>query len=198
MWERPPGRDMVTCHTHRGQEDAPTNEHPHKDCSYRIAMNSAELQPHTQSLRKGRHSEAGQIYLLTTTTWQRKPLFQDFVLGRMVVQAMRFQENEKRVESLAFVLMPDHLHWLVALQQQATLSGVMKSVKNYSARHIGNVMRKAGNTDAANVWQEGFHDHALRKEDDLIDVARYVVANPVRAGLVQRIADYSLWDAKWL
>jgi len=48
------------------------------------------------------------------------------------------------------------------------------------------------------VWQPGFHDHALRKEEDVRAVARYVVANPLRAGLVQRIGDYPHWNAIWL
>jgi len=47
------------------------------------------------------------------------------------------------------------------------------------------------------MWQDGFHDHAIRKEEDLADIARYVVANPLRAGLVRRIGDYSLWDSIW-
>jgi len=29
-------------------------------------------------------------------------------------------------------------------------------------------------------------------------MARYIVANPLRAGLVERIGDYPLWDATWL
>ena len=74
----------------------------------------------------------------------------------------------------------------------------MKSVKSYSSRRIGNLLREGGEVEYAHTWQDGFHDHALRKEDDLIDVARYIVANPVRAGLVRKVGDYSLWDAKWL
>ena len=48
------------------------------------------------------------------------------------------------------------------------------------------------------VWQQGFHDRALRREDDLVKVARYVVANPLRAGLVRKYGDYPLWDAIWV
>jgi putative transposase len=29
-------------------------------------------------------------------------------------------------------------------------------------------------------------------------VARYIVANPLRAGLVNRVEDYSHWDSIWL
>ena len=161
-------------------------------------MQKIETSHHSRNLRVGRYSEEGRIYLLTTATWQRKPLFLNLVWGRIVVQAMRFQENENRIESLAFVLMPDHLHWLLALQSQAKLSEVMKSVKSYSAKQIGSIRREAGELGCTRVWQDGFHDHALRREDDLSEVARYIVANPLRAGLVQKIGDYSLWDAKWL
>jgi putative transposase len=38
----------------------------------------------------------------------------------------------------------------------------------------------------------------LRDEDDVKDWARYIVANPVRAGLVKRVGDYPHWDAVWL
>ncbi len=43
-----------------------------------------------------------------------------------------------------------------------------------------------------------FHDRAMRKEEDLKAAARYIVANPLRAGLVERCGDYPLWDAVWL
>ena len=48
------------------------------------------------------------------------------------------------------------------------------------------------------IWQRGFHDHALRAEEDIIDAARYIVANPLRAGLCQKIGDYPYWNAQWL
>jgi hypothetical protein len=38
----------------------------------------------------------------------------------------------------------------------------------------------------------------LRRQDDVRAVARYIVANPLRAGLVRDIGDYSHWDAVWL
>jgi len=67
------------------------------------------------------------------------------------------------------------------------LSAVMQSVKGLSAKKIGRP-----------IWQDGFHDHALRREEDLKATARYIVANPLRAGLVERIGDYPHWDAIWL
>ena len=48
------------------------------------------------------------------------------------------------------------------------------------------------------VWQDGFHDQAIRGERHLREAARYIVLNPVRAGIVERIGDYPYWDAVWL
>ncbi len=48
------------------------------------------------------------------------------------------------------------------------------------------------------VWQHGFFDRAVRRECNLIALSRYIVANPLRAGLVEEIGDYPLWDAVWM
>ena len=48
------------------------------------------------------------------------------------------------------------------------------------------------------VWAKGYHDRALRLEDDLLAAGRYIVQNPVRAGLVRRVGDYPFWDAVWI
>jgi REP element-mobilizing transposase RayT len=145
-------------------------------------------------LRKGRYSEPGRIYLLTTVTHGRRPLFRSLRLARAVIACLRYPHDRGQVASLAFVVMPDHLHWLVQMQQAPTLADLMGPLKTHSARAI-NQRRGAPGVP---VWQEGFHDRAIRREEDIEALARYVVANPLRAGLVDRIGDYPHWDAAWL
>ena len=48
------------------------------------------------------------------------------------------------------------------------------------------------------MWAPAFHDHALRKVEDLLQAARYIVMNPARAGLSRRIDDYPCWNCVWL
>jgi len=146
-----------------------------------------EGKAHAQDMCKGRCSEAGGVYLVTAVTRGRRAVFQDFGTARAVVEAMKKESELGRAETLAFVLMPDHLHWLLALGEGASLSPVVRAVKAVSAHRV-----------RQRIWQDGFHDHALRAEEDVIAVARYVVANPVRAGLVSRVGDYPHWDAAWL
>ena len=83
--------------------------------------------------------------------------------------------------------MPDHVHWLVQLNSGANLGEVVRRFKAKVSVVLGSP-----------VWQRGFHDRALRKGEDVVGVARYIVANPVRAGLARRVGDYPHWDAAWL
>ena len=143
-------------------------------------------------LRKGRWSSPGHVYALTFVTHARLTLFEDFTLGRIVIAEMLTLHEQGAVDSLAFVVMPDHLHWLVTLNH-GKLAGVAQTMKGRSARRINKERRKTGP-----VWQPGCYDHALRADDDLRKQARFITANPIRAGLVGSIGDYPLWDAAWL
>jgi len=150
--------------------------------------------PHGQNLRKGRVSLTCHVYLVTTVTHQRHPFFEDLQTGRLLVTLLRRQHQQCVLRSLAFVIMPDHLHWLIQVGPQQELSRIINFTKTMSARRINAHLNRAGQP----LWQRGFHDHAVRAEEDLLSMARYVIANPLRAGLVEDIGQYSLWDAMWL
>ena len=142
----------------------------------------------THQLRHGRHSEPNRIYLITTPTHNRLPVFSDFCAARELIHVLKNAQHLEQAETLAFVVMPDHLHWLMQLGTQSSLSKTVQSIKSYSARRLG----------ISPLWQPGFHDHALRQEDDVINIARYIVMNPVRAGITNSIRNYPHWDAIWL
>ncbi|NWB85146.1 REP-associated tyrosine transposase [Pseudomonas gingeri] len=148
--------------------------------------------PHSSQLRTGRYSQSGQIYLLTAVIEDRRPVLADWQTGRLLVQQFRQAQAEGLADSLTWVVMPDHFHWLIELKS-STLSELMLATKSRSAREINARLGRSGR-----LWQKGFHDRAIRREEDLLAVARYIIANPLRAGLVKRIRDYPLWDAIWL
>ncbi|MBX8535635.1 transposase [Pseudomonas cichorii] len=147
---------------------------------------------HSRNLRKGRFSGRGQLYLVTATTLGREPVFTDWLLGRLLVNELRHAHEMELVHSLAWVVMPDHLHWLFELRTDS-LSCVVKRVKSKGAIAVNKASGREGP-----LWQDGYHDMALRKEQDIQGIARYIVANPLRAGLVSSIREYSLWDAMWI
>ena len=149
-------------------------------------------QPNSHLLRRGRHSESGRPYLITAVVHNRQPLFKDFHLGRLLVAEFRKTHELGMVDSLAWVVMPDHFHWLFELQG-TTLSQAVGRTKSRSTLTIN---RARGSKER--FWQLGYHDRAVRSDEDLRKIARYIIANPLRAGLVEHIGDYPLWDAAWL
>ena len=144
-------------------------------------------------LRRGRFSCPEQIYHVTTQTLGRINWFDSLHFGRLVVRSLMREDSAGHTRTLAFVVMPDHLHWLLQLSDSRSLSVSVNTVKSYASRSINRAAGRSGP-----IWQKGFHDHALRGEEDLTATARYIVANSLRAGLTHSVSEYPLWDAIWL
>ena len=140
----------------------------------------------------GRWSETGRIYLVTTRTHRRRRSFVDFAAAAGVARELVGIERAGHWRLLAWVVMPDHVHALVELRA-CSLSGTMRRFKGRTSRLLGS---HGGTEDP--LWQKGFHDRALRSDEDLRATARYVCANPVRARIVSSLRDYPFWDACWL
>jgi putative transposase len=147
---------------------------------------------HGRDLRKGRVSLPNQTYVLTCVTLNRAPLFSQWPAASSLAFEIHDIGQSDAIDSMAWVVMPDHLHWLVQLKS-GSLNQLMQRLKSKSAI----ATNRAQGTHGA-IWQKGYHDRAVRREEDLRDIARYIVANPLRAGLVERVGDYPFWDATWL
>ena len=143
---------------------------------------------HGKSLRKGRISLPNHAYLVTAVTALRKPVFISFSSARLAVRCFLDKDDVvHHAQTQAFVIMPDHIHWLHQLENDGNLS---EAVRLFKAK-VSYVLRQQ-------IWQRGFHDHALRGEEDVRGIARYVIANPLRSGLAKNTGEYPHWDAIWL
>lgn len=156
-------------------------------------MNIIHVKSGHRALRKGRVSLPNHAYLVTTTTINRTPFFVDFEGVCAAARCFEKPELLGDAQLLAWVLMPDHVHWLIQLGQHDDICVVVNRLKSFSARMANRVLQRKGK-----LWAAAYHDHALRADEDLRVVARYIVANPLRAHLVKRIADYPFWNAVWL
>jgi len=145
----------------------------------------------SNALRFGRHSQVGCFYTLTTVTLHRQPVFTNPHHALATIEAMRHVERTAATWSLAWVVMPDHLHWLLELRN-GSLARCMQMMKSRSSRAIGRC-----NGGDGSVWQPGYYDHALRRDDDVQQQARYILANPVRAGLATQEGQYPFAWSRW-
>jgi hypothetical protein len=73
--------------------------------------------PHGCDLRKGRWSESGRVYLITSVTQRRQPVSRNFWCAHLLIHELRAADALDWSTTSAFVVIPDHLHWLVALQE---------------------------------------------------------------------------------
>ncbi|SBV36202.1 exported hypothetical protein [uncultured Stenotrophomonas sp.] len=147
--------------------------------------------PGHAALRRGRASLPNQVYLVTFVTHHRQPVFADAKLAMIASPVIHDARSWGSATLLAWVLMPDHWHGLIRLGEGCDLSRVVQRLKAHMARMLP--------PEAARpVWARGFHDHALRQEEDMQAIARYIVMNPVRAGIVASPRFYPYWDAVWL
>ena len=119
---------------------------------------------------------------MTLTCAARRTAFAKKDLVESSIEALRSCADKHGFAVLAYCFMPDHLHLLV---EGGAGSDLPRFVKDFRQR-TGYAYRRASGEA---LWQKSYYDHVLRKEEDVREAARYVVDNPVRAGLVTAARD---------
>ncbi|MCF7751469.1 transposase [Bacillus subtilis subsp. subtilis] len=142
-------------------------------------------------LQIGRHSEIANIYVVTTVTHSRLRVFEHANEAAVIVETLHFVERTQRTCSLAWVVMPDHVHWMFHLRT-GTLSSCVQLFKSRSSRLLN-----AQRSKRTPLWQAGYFDHAVRCDESLRRQATYIAANPVRAGLSRRLGEYPHAWCRW-
>jgi REP element-mobilizing transposase RayT len=80
--------------------------------------------------------------------------------------------------------MPDHVHLLVyGTSGQSDLQAFMSHFKKATGFEYSRRFKRR-------LWQPGYHDRILRDDESTEATARYVLENPVRAGLAQELGEY--------
>ena len=123
-------------------------------------------------------------YFLTFCCRERLPVFRDPPIAERTLTQFRRTSTLDEFAILAYCLMPDHAHLLVeGLGQGSDFRRFAKMAKQRS----GALYARSRH---ARLWQEGYYERVLREEDDARALARYIVNNPVRAGLVKAPEEY--------
>jgi len=92
----------------------------------------------------------------------------------------------KEYKLICYCIMPNHFHMVFELlQNNKGISKIMQSIKRISARDCNTILSRSGA-----FWQDESFDRWVRDEKELYFVIRYVLLNPVTAGLV---SDWKDW-----
>jgi REP element-mobilizing transposase RayT len=145
----------------------------------------------SKRLRKGRVSIDNQHYLITTAVYKRKPVFKTLEAAKIVLNSLHWLEAKEKIILDAAIVMPDHLHFVAGLKQ-GSLAQLIHSLKSYTAHEMNKFLQRNGP-----FWQSQYHDHAIRKDEDLNEIVRYTLNNPVRAGLAEDFREYPHWYCRW-
>jgi putative transposase len=165
-------------------------------------------------LRGYDYSEAG-AYFVTICSRERECLFGQITDGAVVwtpfgegvvatweAMPTRFPT----VDLDAWVLMPNHLHGILVLNdptanvtaantaplpsQRPFLGGVIAWFKYLSTKEINRLR----GTPGQRVWQRNYHEHIIRNERSLEELRNYTVENPLRWELDRLHPDQPPWQ----
>ena len=134
--------------------------------------------------RRPRSLVAGGVYHVTSRGVRRSPLFHREEGCRRFLRTFAEVVSGLRWRSLAWCLMPNHFHLLV-LTPEPDLPVGMHALKADFATWFNRAHGTSGH-----VFERRFHDEPVVRDSHLLETARYIANNPVRAGLC---ADPAAW-----
>jgi REP-associated tyrosine transposase len=103
-------------------------------------------------------------------------------------------ERRRPFETVAICILPDHLHAIWSLPEgDADFSTRWSLIKAGFSRGLnmpGDRSASKVRKRERGIWQRRFWEHAIRDDDDLRRHVDYTHFNPVKHGLVSRVADW--------
>ena len=147
----------------------------------------------------------GDARYLTFSCYKRLPLFSNDRIKNAFVEHLSGCRDAFEFQLLSWVVMPEHVHVIVLPDiDRCPMATLLRAIKEPFAR---NVLRKWRRLNAriltrvtdsqghSHFWQRGGgFDRNIRSHDDLFEKMRYIHANPVRRGLVDRQEEW-VWSS---
>lgn len=128
-------------------------------------------------------------YFLTFCTFERNRYFEQATSVEIALEQILRAGTQHGFVILAHCFMPDHVHLLVEGEREnADLKVFLKSAKQYSGFYFKQRTRNS-------LWQRYGHERTLRECEDTRSFIKYMIENPVRAGLVKSPIEYSFWGS---
>lgn len=104
--------------------------------------------------------------------------------SELIARNLRESSTKHNFDVYAYCIMPDHLHLLVrGKEEHSNLRHFVSEFKQKTGFQFKQISNKT-------LWQRSYYDHVLRKEEDLLSIAKYIFHNPVRKGLVEDYKGY--------
>ncbi|MGE5834405.1 MAG: REP-associated tyrosine transposase [Acidobacteriota bacterium] len=123
-------------------------------------------------------------YFVTCCAAERRRVFVEGDFVQVLVQQILHAASEHGFAVLAYVFMPNHLHLLVEGQ---TADADFRAFMRFLRRRTALEYRRL---TLLELWQNGYYERVLRRDEATPAIISYILGNPVRAGLVENATDY--------
>ena len=130
--------------------------------------------------RRLRLEYAGALYHLTARGNERRAIFRNDIDRQRFLALLACEIKEKRWRLHAYCLMDNHYHLIVETPEPNLARGMRRLNSAYS-QHFNRRYHRVGH-----LFQGRYHSVLVQRESYLLELSRYVVLNPVRAGMVDR------------
>ncbi|HEX8396804.1 MAG TPA: transposase, partial [Pyrinomonadaceae bacterium] len=107
----------------------------------------------------------------------------------LVQNALLFFDDE-RYRLLAWVVMPNHIHFLATPLEKQSLSNIVQSLKIFTAKEANKLLNRQGK-----FWQSDYFDRYIRDYEHFTKVVSYIENNPVKARLCQSKSEWRFGSA---
>ena len=130
------------------------------------------------------------LYFITICCYKRQCLFGDIINNQMILNNagkmisdwyLRIQERFETVECLEYVVMPNHIHFILFIQpnNRVTLFSMIQWFKTITTTtYIHNVKKSYWKAFKEKLWQRGYYEHIIRNEKSYGRLSEYIDLNP--------------------
>jgi putative transposase len=136
-----------------------------------------------------RGQAAGYVYHVINRGNGRTQIFHKSQDYQTFLDLLATAKTRQPVKVLAYCLMPNHFYFILQLADTMALSKFMQWLLTSHVRRYHRHYRSSGY-----IWQGRFKSFPIQGDEHLLTVLRYVLQNPVRAGLAKSPDDWS-WSS---
>jgi putative transposase len=139
----------------------------------------------TRNANPSQIHDSERTFFATTRTSMSRRLFQSERNANLLIHVLRSCVAAKEFKLHDFVIMPDHVHLLISVNEQTSIERALQLIKG---RFSYRVKKEEG--FLGQVWQKGFSEVRVYDQGAYERFRRYIENNPVKAGLVKEPLQY--------
>lgn len=110
-------------------------------------------------------------------------------IAELVQSSLLFFDGEK-YKLIAWIIMPNHIHFLLKPAENHSLSAIIHSIKSFTSQETNKFLKRKGQ-----FWQEDYFDRRIRNFEHFEKTVAYIHNNPVKAGLCAKSSEWKFGSA---